>query len=71
MISCCKDCKPPKRTPYCHATCPEYQQQAQEHQRLMEQVHKERQLGWDVYSQQKKALEKVFGKGKPKCHYCG
>lgn len=55
MISCCKDCKPPKRTPYCHATCPEYRQQAQEHQRLMEQVHKERQVGWDVYSQQKKA----------------
>lgn len=24
IIRCCRDCKPPKRSAECHATCPEY-----------------------------------------------
>lgn len=26
-ISCCKDCVPPERTPYCHSTCQKYIEQ--------------------------------------------
>lgn len=25
IFECCHKCKPPKRNPYCHADCPEYE----------------------------------------------
>jgi hypothetical protein len=31
MISCCKDCKPPKRYPGCGEHCPEYKKEKAEH----------------------------------------
>ena len=30
-INCCNGCVPPKRNPYCHGTCPEYEKAKAKH----------------------------------------
>lgn len=37
-ITCCRNCKPPKRHDSCHATCEEYQQQKKAHDEYKEKV---------------------------------
>lgn len=34
LFECCHKCKPPKRGPTCHSTCPEYLRDAAENERL-------------------------------------
>ena len=42
-ITCCYGCKPPKRTPTCHATCPEYAE--------LEQTNKAKMTHYNIRSQ--------------------
>lgn len=50
-IRCCNGCVPPKRTPTCHATCPEYTQQKEQHDAERERINKARLTQLNIYSQ--------------------
>jgi hypothetical protein len=50
-ITCCYGCKPPKRTPTCHATCPEYTQQKAQHDAELEQTNKAKMTHYNIRSQ--------------------
>ena len=42
MITCCKDCVPPKRHGGCHSTCPEYIAQQIVHEAQREKDYQEK-----------------------------
>lgn len=48
LFTCCHKCKPPKRGPTCHSTCPEYLRDKAENERL-KQIDK-RDLEADLYA---------------------
>lgn len=50
-ITCCNGCKPPKRTPTCHASCPEYIAQKAKHDAELEQTRKVARTRHDINSQ--------------------
>ena len=50
-IRCCNGCVPPKRTPTCHATCPEYIQAKAKHDAQREQIRKADRTRHDIYGQ--------------------
>lgn len=50
-ITCCNGCVPPKRTPTCHATCPEYAKQKAKHDADREQANKAREIQHNLNSQ--------------------
>ena len=43
-IRCCYSCVPPKRTPGCHASCPDYQRENAEHQERKELAYREKRI---------------------------
>ena len=60
-ISCCDGCVPPKRIPYCHATCPEYKREREQADvaRAAEKMEKDviSQLKSQTYERVEKALK--------------
>lgn len=50
-ITCCNGCVPPKRTPTCHATCPEYTQQKAKHDAEREQINKAKMTQYNIRDQ--------------------
>lgn len=60
IIKCCLGCKPPKRNPYCHSTCPEYLEQKAEYDERKAIADKERMVGSGVQSQKSTAIHKAL-----------
>lgn len=58
-ITCCYGCKPPKRTPTCHATCPEYTQQKAQHDAELEQTNKVKRTQADLTGQVGDSVRKI------------
>ena len=58
-ITCCNGCVPPKRTPTCHATCPEYVAQKAKHEAEMEESRKKQDLRRNLYEQQNDAARRA------------
>lgn len=51
-ITCCRNCKPPKRNEGCHATCEEYQQQKKAREEYLDKVReakKEQSAGFSEH----------------------
>ena len=59
MITCCKNCVPPKRYPGCHDHCPEYQEQKVIHDKEKEEQNKLNALNAGLYKQRENAIAKV------------
>lgn len=56
---CCKDCKPPKRNPYCHSECPEYLEARQEREKEIEQYRKEHKGKKDALNLEREGIDKT------------
>lgn len=50
-IRCCNGCVPPKRTPTCHATCPEYLEQKAKHDADRERINKAKMTQYNIRDQ--------------------
>ena len=48
MIHCCRYCVAPKRYPGCHAVCPEYLADKEEHERRKAEYFKEERLTGNI-----------------------
>ena len=59
-ITCCRYCKPPKRTPTCHATCPEYIEQKAQHDAALEQIRKANRTRHNITNQKGEAVRKAI-----------
>ncbi len=57
--SCCIDCKPPKRNPYCHSECPEYLKERQNREKEIEQYRKEHKGKCDACNMRMVSVEKT------------
>ena len=55
-IRCCNGCVPPKRTPTCHATCPDYIREKAEHDKQAAADYKRRSLKTGLILQQERAV---------------
>ena len=58
-ITCCNGCVPPKRTPTCHATCPEYTQQKAKHEAERERINKAKRTQAEITGQVGEAVRKA------------
>jgi hypothetical protein len=47
----CKDCKPPKRNPYCHTNCPEYLAEKAEHEKIKAAADRKKALDCNLDGQ--------------------
>lgn len=63
-ITCCNGCVPPKRTPTCHATCPEYIGQKAKHDAELEQINKARTTRHNLYGQTGAGVAKAYKRKK-------
>lgn len=59
-INCCKDCKPPKRTPTCHITCKEYRRQKEASEAKREEINRKNKTNYDIYDQRAKNVYKAL-----------
>jgi hypothetical protein len=50
-ITCCYGCVPPKRTPTCHSTCPEYIKQKAKHDAEREARNEAKFVDWSIENQ--------------------
>ena len=64
VIRCCRGCKPPKRNPYCHSTCPEYLNEKAEYEAMKAVADKNQRLAHGLKSQRDSAVFKAFKKWK-------
>lgn len=67
MITCCKDCVPPKRHGGCHSTCREYIEQKALHDAQLEEANRRKILAHNLFDQKGRAIrtaEKIRKKGK-------
>lgn len=62
-IKCCNGCVPPKRNPYCHATCEDYIREKAEHEAKMEEDRKIRTVRSGLIQEQFRAVRNA-AKGK-------
>lgn len=58
----CKDCEPPKRTPYCHTYCPNYLESKREHEERLEQQRKENKGRIDAFVVMEHSRQKTIRK---------
>ena len=59
MITCCNGCKPPERTPTCHATCPKYAEQKAKHEAEREERNKKKVTQYNLYQQAGDRVDKA------------
>ena len=59
LFDCCKNCKPPKRRPSCHGTCPEYLADRAKYDELVEAERKQKSNDSYVISRTMKAKDSV------------
>ena len=64
MITCCNGCVPPKRTPTCHATCPEYAKQKAKYDAELEQINKARGIQHNLNNQTGEGVAKAYKRKK-------
>lgn len=62
-IKCCNGCVPPKRNPYCHATCEEYLREKEIHDAKMAEDYKRRYIKNGLICETERAV-RVASKGK-------
>lgn len=48
-ISCCYGCTPPKRTPYCHGSCPDYIGEVEENKQKKAAEDQKRMVSNAIY----------------------
>lgn len=48
IIKCCLGCVPPRRTPTCHVTCPDYIREKAEHEKKREAEFRRREADQGV-----------------------
>lgn len=58
-IQCCNGCVPPKRTPTCHATCPEYAKEKAKHELERELQYKQRDVDSNIYAQRSRSVQRA------------
>ena len=63
-ITCCNGCVPPKRTPTCHATCPEYIEAKAKHDAERELINKVERTRRDIYGQRGDSVRRARRKKK-------
>ena len=59
-IKCCDGCVPPKRNPYCHATCPDYKIEREKADADNAAEKKEMDLRSGLNSQKFEGIEKAM-----------
>lgn len=59
-IKCCNGCVPPKRTPYCHGTCPDYIAAKAANDAELERQRKENLVSYGLYAQKCRNVEKAY-----------
>lgn len=64
-IKCCNGCVPPKRNPYCHATCEDYIREKEIHEAELAADYERRRIKNGLIEQQERAIRKA-AKGKKK-----
>lgn len=66
MISCCKGCVPPKRTPTCKfdGTCNKYAEAKAIHDAELERINKIRNVRNEIYSQRGESVRKACRRNK-------
>lgn len=57
IISCCKNCKPPKRHAKCHAECKQYIEQRKEFEKQKAKIDKNKQMIY-IFNSPKKFKKK-------------
>lgn len=62
--NCCHGCVPPKRTPYCHATCPEYLEQSKVNAERRDKRNAKNAASLRLYQQRGDAVRKCTRKNK-------
>lgn len=58
-IRCCYGCVPPKRSPTCHGTCPDYIAAKAENDRLVEQQRQENAISHGLYAQKLRNIDRA------------
>lgn len=58
-VTCCYGCVPPKRTPTCHATCPEYAEQQAANAEKREAEAAKRAIAQGLYEQRGKNVRRA------------
>lgn len=66
MITCCRNCVPPKRYPGCHDHCPEYLAQKAIHEAERVERFKKNEVNCGIYEQRSAAIAKVVDKRRHK-----
>lgn len=64
-IKCCNGCAPPKRTPYCHSTCPDYIAAKAVNDELLQKLRRQSELDSGLYAQRLRNVERAY-KGRRK-----
>ena len=63
-ISCCKGCVPPKRNPYCHASCQEYNAEKEAHEKRKAEYSGDAVIKSGLTAQKAAAVTKALKKRK-------
>ena len=58
-IKCCNGCVPPKRTPTCHSTCPDYIREKAKHEAELEAEFQRRSIRVGLMRQQERGVMKA------------
>lgn len=66
--NCCYGCTPPKRNPYCHATCPEYAAQSAANAERRDKRNAEKLASIRLTQQRGDAVKKATRKNKRRSH---
>lgn len=63
-ISCCKGCVPPRRSPTCHSSCPDYIRESKEHREQMDAEYEAGRIMGQTYDAKQKAYTKFLRRRK-------
>ena len=65
-IKCCNGCVPPKRSPTCHGSCPEYIKEKAKHDAQMAEENRKRSIKQGLNDETFRGVQRAT-KGKRKC----
>ena len=65
-IKCCNGCVPPKRSPTCHGSCPDYIREKAVHDAQVEKEYQKRSIKQGLNDETYRGVQRAT-KGKRKC----